>query len=614
MMISQFISKSSINSKYIALALIAIITLTVFYPVLSSNFISLDDNGLISDLNNPDKNFSLKGLFFPHSIDRYYRPFLVLTFIADSKIWLMEPAGYHLTNYILHTLNAFLVFFIALKLFKSYSKSEHIALVCALLFSIHPLTCESVAWVSGRSDILGTFFCLLAFYFYLSRFRGKTVLVILSILLGLLSKENALAIIPIMLIANLFLSYSKEQGLMHTAKSTIIWLIILCIPLTIYLYLRMNGLSQFDHGIKMAVSNNISTSNSAMESSLLYVPATIAFYIKKLFFPFPLNLAIYKINVVFYSGFFIFIMILAGYFYLKKHYCIIIWLMLIIVAFSPAIFAATSKIAWTPFAERYLYLATAVWALSMGVYIQYILEKAPNNARLTSIVIISIMLNFSITTFLRTAVWQNDLTLWTDTYKKSPEFAKVLYKYGVALGGTEGLAYFRKAVEVAKDKDWKDRSLVALANQAKKDKKYLQAIAYYDQALQIRPLPEYYYEAANIMITIKNSKQKEREKNIIKCIDYYEKAYNKKRDPFALYQIGFLYIELKDYKKAHLYFEDIITKFPSSRFADHAKSRLNQIKKLSHSYKSLIYPKANSLLCHSSLDQRDSQGQYSLCL
>lgn len=580
MMVSQSIPKSSIDSKYIALALVAIITLTVFYPVLSSHLISLDDNGLISDLNNPDKNFSLKGLFFPHSIDRYYRPFLVLTYIADSKIWLLEPSGYHLTNYILHTLNAFLVFFIALKLFKAYSKSEHIALVCALLFSIHPLTCESVAWVSGRSDVLGSFFCLLALHLYLSRFRGKTVLVILSVLLGLLSKENALAIIPIILVANLFLSYSREQDLTHTAKSTIIWLIILCIPLTIYLYLRMNGLSQFDHGIKMATSINVSKDNYVAESSVLYVPATIGFYIKKLFFPFPLNFAIYQINVVFYSGLFIFIMILAGYFYLKKIYRIIIWLTLIILAFSPAIFAATSKIAWTPFAERYLYLAVAVWALAMGTFIQYVAEKTPNSVSLLKPIVISILVVFSVTTFLRTLAWQNNLTLWADTYRKSPNFGKVLYKYGEALGDSKGLPYFKRAVEAAKDQEWKDFSLLALARQAKKDKQYAEARKYINRAIQIRPIPKNYYIAADILRSMPGSKEKDQEPDIEKCIDYYQKIYDQKHDAFALFQIGVLQIKSMNYNKAQIAFNKITTRFPSSKYADYARARLKHIKNL----------------------------------
>ena len=580
MMVSQLIQKTPINAKYIALALVAIVTLTVFYPVLSAKLTGLDDTRLILDLNDPDKTFSLKGLFLPHSIDCYYRPFLILTFIADSKIWLLEPSGYHLTNYILHTLNAFLLFLIALKLFKGYPKSEHIALVSALLFSIHPLTCESVAWVVGRSDILGAFFCLLAFYFYLSRFKGKAVLVILSVLLGLFSKENALAIIPIILIANFFLSYSREQGLMHTAKSTVIWLIVLCIPLTIYLYLRMNGLSQFDHGIKTAVSTNVSESNSILDSSLLYVPAVIAFYTKKLFLPFPLNFAIYQINIAFYSGLFIFTMILAGYFYIKKKYCVIIWLTLIIAAFFPAIFAATSKIAWTPFAERYLYLAVPVWALAMGTFIRYVAEAAPRSVSFLKPIVISILVVFSVTTFLRTLVWQNNLTLWADTYKKSPDFGKVLYKYGEALGDSKGLPYFKRAVEAAKDEEWKDFSLLALARQAKKDKQYAEARKYINRAIQIRHIPENYYTAVNILGSMPGSKEKDQEPDIEKCIDYYQKIYDQKHDPFALFQIGVLQTKLKNYNEAQIAFNKITARFPSSRYADYAGTRLKHIKNL----------------------------------
>jgi len=567
------------EKKNLTLTLILIITLIAFYPVLSAKLISLDDTELIMNLNSPDKNWSFKGLFLPHSIDRYYRPLLSLTFIFDSKIWLLEPSGYHLTNYLLHALNAMLLFFIAQKLFISHPKHNYLAGVSALLFSIHPLTCESVAWVSGRSDIFGTFFCLLAFNFFLSRFKGKEILVALSILLGLLSKENALAIIPLILISNFFLLYSKKKGLRYSAKSTIYWLIMVSIPFFIYLYLRMDGFHQFDHGIKMAVSTKVSQGSSFFDSSLFFfAPAAIAFYIKKLFLPFPLNFAICQINLLFYFSLFMIIIISSIYLLKKKKYSYGIWAVLVLATFPPAILVATSKMAWTTFAERYLYLTVPVWSLAMGTLIMHIKETMPRSKIFIEPVVASILIIFSLATFQRSLVWQDNLTLWKDTYQKSPNNGKVLFKYGAALGNPKGLKCFKKAVKIAKDEEWKDFSLLALAEQAKKDKNHLQALGLIEQAIRIKPAPEYYYKAADILRNLSESTKEDQEKNTEKSIEYYKKAYQKKRDPFALFQIGALHQKLNNYPEARFFFNEIITKFPSSRYAGHARKRLTSIR------------------------------------
>ena len=60
------------NKKHIALSLVLITTLAVFYPVLSARLINLDDTKLIHDLNDTEKIHSLKNLFFRSSINRYY--------------------------------------------------------------------------------------------------------------------------------------------------------------------------------------------------------------------------------------------------------------------------------------------------------------------------------------------------------------------------------------------------------------------------------------------------------------------------------------------------------------------------------------------------------------
>lgn len=94
----------------------------------------------------------------------------------DYSLWGLDPRGYHLTNTVLHALNTLLVFFIARRLVeKAGGQNPQVAAtVAALLFGIHPLHVESVAWVSERKDVLYSLFYLLGILTYLKYVAFET--------------------------------------------------------------------------------------------------------------------------------------------------------------------------------------------------------------------------------------------------------------------------------------------------------------------------------------------------------------------------------------------------------------------------------------------------------
>lgn len=117
----------------------------------------------------------------------YYRPVILLSYLADTWFYMdaapwgtpgaatdwnglawraMCPAGFHLTNLLFHAVNALLVFVVARALWRH----RGLALAAALVFAVHPITTESVAWISGRTDVIATTFFLAAVWGYV-RFR-----------------------------------------------------------------------------------------------------------------------------------------------------------------------------------------------------------------------------------------------------------------------------------------------------------------------------------------------------------------------------------------------------------------------------------------------------------
>ena len=129
---------------------------------------------------------------------RYYRPLITLTFFLDVQIWGLHPLGFHLTNVIAHAAVTVAVLAVA----RLALGGGPAAAICALVFALHPLHTESVSFVSGRTDVVATFFFLLALLAYdRSRARerwGPLAWSLAAYLLALLAKEVAITL-PVVL-------------------------------------------------------------------------------------------------------------------------------------------------------------------------------------------------------------------------------------------------------------------------------------------------------------------------------------------------------------------------------------------------------------------------------
>ncbi len=147
-------------SRFIPFLILAC-CLIAYYQVYSAGFIWDDEDYVI---NNPVLRdwFGLRQIWFnPTSLPQYY-PLVHTIFWIEFQLWDLNPFGYHLINVILHGFNAVLVF----KILKHLEVRW--ALFAALLFGLHPVHVESVAWVTELKNVLSGLFYLLALRFYLS--------------------------------------------------------------------------------------------------------------------------------------------------------------------------------------------------------------------------------------------------------------------------------------------------------------------------------------------------------------------------------------------------------------------------------------------------------------
>jgi protein O-mannosyl-transferase len=125
---------------------------------------------------------------------KYYRPLFLLWLLINFKLFGLHPAFWHLAVIALHSVVVLMVYRLGLRLMGD----ELTAAAAALLFAVHPLHVESVAWISGVTEPLSAVFFLGAFLLYL-RWRGTharetMMLCALMTLLALLVKETAVAL------------------------------------------------------------------------------------------------------------------------------------------------------------------------------------------------------------------------------------------------------------------------------------------------------------------------------------------------------------------------------------------------------------------------------------
>lgn len=140
--------------------LIVVATLALYNPVNRHGFVNYDDPGYITDNLHVRQGLSWDGIVwaFTTTEQANWHPLTWISHEIDSSLFRLNPAGHHFISLLIHALNAALLFLLLMWGTKRLGAS----LFVALLFALHPMNVESVAWVAERKNVLSTFFFFLA--------------------------------------------------------------------------------------------------------------------------------------------------------------------------------------------------------------------------------------------------------------------------------------------------------------------------------------------------------------------------------------------------------------------------------------------------------------------
>jgi Flp pilus assembly protein TadD len=201
-------------------AFLFLLVFWAFLPALHNGFLTYDDPEYVTANPYVKNGLTLAGVkwaFAAHGAN--WHPLTWISHLLDGQFFGMQPWGHHFTNVLLHAINTVLAF----ALLRKISGATWRSFALALLFGLHPLRAESVAWVAERKDVLSVFFgllTLLAYADYAQQSKIKNqkskifyVLALLLFALGLLSKSMLVTFPFVLLLLDFWpLERAKQIG------------------------------------------------------------------------------------------------------------------------------------------------------------------------------------------------------------------------------------------------------------------------------------------------------------------------------------------------------------------------------------------------------------------
>jgi tetratricopeptide (TPR) repeat protein len=500
--------------RWLVALIVAAISCAPFLPILSNQFVDWDD--FLNFVNNPHYkglgSAQLKWMFTTFYMG-HYQPLSWITLGFDYLLWGMDPFGYHLTSMILHAANTSLFYFVSRRLLsialfladdeKKWQLNLSAAF-SALLFGMHPLRVESVAWATERRDVLSGFFYLLTIYCYIRSTGHQPHRVRLRWLgaaiaghaLSLLSKGTAMTLPAVLLLLDIYPLRRLKGRMVDWFKPASRSVLLEKLPFFVLagVFAIIALLAQHSGGaLKTLQQYDLATRIGQMFFATM-------FYLWKSLAPVRLS-AIYELPPRVSTWAWIFILSGVGFvaismvlFSLRRWWPAVLasWAYYIIVL-APVSGIAQSGTQLV--ADRYSYLACLSWAVLVGGWSFRFWPSADSNQTSRSFSAVSItaaiavLFVLGILTWNQTKVWQNTRTLWQHAIVSNSSIAH--YNLGKTFqeeGETDqSIELYRRAISINPEYAKAHHSL---ANLLLEKGIQTEALAHYRRALQIQPNPD----------------------------------------------------------------------------------------------------------------------------
>ncbi|MFA5323943.1 MAG: tetratricopeptide repeat protein, partial [Smithella sp.] len=521
-------SMSSRRQKLIVYIFLTIVTLAVFWQVHQYDFIGFDDNFYVTENSHVWSGVTWEGVryAFTTKYTGLWNPLIWLSFMLDSQLYGLDAGGFHLTNLILHILSALLLFW----LFNRMTGAIWPSAFVAVLFAIHPMHVESVAWIAERKDVLSAFFWMLTLCLYVY-YTEKPVMrrylpVLVSFACALMSKPMVITLPLVMILLDYWpldrlqsqkslmnvpevlpesvkrkkkKNKSKAESLRENVSSPKMQKISEPrIAGVIPLWQLREKIPFFILSAVLVIIMFCTPDNSLADpvpfgDRIANVLVTFVIYLEKtfwphnmaLFYPFPAQIPAWQIGgaillIVAITTFVILMMKRLPYFAVGWF-----WYAITIL---PVI--GIMQVAEEPYAmaDRYHYLPSVGIAVMLAWGIPFLMKNKELRKKIVFPAAITVMMIMAVVAWRQCGYWKNSTTLYSHTlqatknnYVMHNSLANVLFKEGKI---REAIDHYGEAIRLKSDyaPAYSNRG-VAYASQSQ----YRMAIEDYNQAIRLRP-------------------------------------------------------------------------------------------------------------------------------
>ncbi len=398
---------------WIGLGVILLLTFFAYKSITKNELTNWDDptyitnNPLIKSLDAVNLKRIFTEVYFAN-----YQPLQIFSYAIEYHFFGLDPSGYHSVSLIQHLINTALVCWLAWVI----CGNSIVSLITALLFGIHPMHVESVAWAAERKDLLYSMFLFASLIAYIKYIRaGKGVgLYLLSFLLFVLSifsKTMAVSLIPV-----LFLSdwYFNRKFSVKTILEKVPF-ILLAVVLGVIASKNAAETGSIDNSIYYSQIDRIffACHNLLMYTLKLIIPFQLSGY-----YQYP-DLVNGGIPYYYYIAAVLVLALAALVFYSLKWNKNVVFTGGFFVA-SIVLVLQAIPVGPTLFSERYSYIPSFGLNLLIGIGIVKLLDRKNTATTYTVYVIMLAYSAFLVNyTIKRCAVWKDSITFWSDVINQN---------------------------------------------------------------------------------------------------------------------------------------------------------------------------------------------------
>jgi tetratricopeptide (TPR) repeat protein len=442
-----------LQPRTLAALIVFIITLLVYLPSLGNEFVNWDDNQYVYNnryIKSSPGNV-LSWAFSSFQVGNWH-PLTWMSHAIDYTIWGLNPLGHHLSSIVLHSLNAMMVVFLCMRLLESYRRKKvaegfggrvlngNEVLIAAattgILFGIHPVHVESVAWVSERKDVLSAlFFCLsiLSYIRYVDETengiragrwasRVDYLFSFAFFICALLSKPMVVTLPFVLILLDWFpfkrIQSLKTFGKIVLEKAPFIALSVASSVITVFAQIKGKSLVTLEAS---SVPARIMIAADALFSYLtkMVLPLSLS-----PFYPYPKGVSFFSVKYLFsLLAITIITLVCIKLFLRGRNVWLAVW-GYYLITLLPVL--GIIRVGMQSMADRYTYLPSLGPFLVLGLAVGkgyeklYVLKQRGLRQEYAGVVIACILVVLmSFLTIRQTRVWRNSIVLWTYVIKNS---------------------------------------------------------------------------------------------------------------------------------------------------------------------------------------------------